>query len=975
MRAFLKLGANVCAQDIRGQTFLHTGCNSCSINTINLLYEDAPSVVRNLLEIKDKDNNGVLDLAKSKTLNFRQPILQLYVWCKPMLTKDEAYSHIQNHDVYTLKDAALKQECIEYLISFGIDLASDDGIVPLGIALFYGDIETAEFLISKGAALDRQHPDGYYAFHTVHDENTFCFVQKNVRDLTLKDKNGESLLDNILLTGNTKFTQRVLQDPTTSFKIDSETIFRLIHTKKEEGLTKEFLYILHSFFPELTNIEDTFGNSVLHYAVKYGHNKMSGCLIMLGAKVTSKNHAGKTPIDLCFERKDSSIMKLFHKFVRSSMQIEEKTDYKEAQIEVLAKNNCSKILMQIAQREDIYEQRILCALLKARVAKPFYKNVVDDDIKLTEFVQAACELLDKKTGISFHIIDYTLRINHSLPLTKETLDTIEHFLKIIPHGDKSSRIKLFIALQTHDDLLEIEKTLGLQQIEIEQQLERDIFFTLSKEQQLLVLNYAQIYRMRKAAPLAILCLKNNENTDPDILAMSLKVLKKTATPIKHKHYFDILNKDFPIHLKIMAAHALTNSTIQPQEIQARDALILLLKRSDESVQIALLQALLEYDFSVENDRAVDVLCSLDTRSKNVELERALAFVLCTIPHEKALLKALSIIESDTWDFFDFQPLRNRETINGYFDVFAYRPAFCDNRDAMRRSIAERLVSMQLDDMRDEIETEYESYKKSPEKCPELEKIKEAICSLDYQFRNLGFSLFLPENRPLFRGISARKGERMGQASVVDLLIRGAGGCDLSLLEKKAAGTWAKVNQVFTSKSLGYVTAGNYFTNNGILMLINSNHFNENLLRRQIRIEKESSKLNFVFYKTVPLSAFMKIYVSNELRISIESILAKQEIEKSEQATFLDQQTPFTRKKLYNSLVMHADKVSYYKAEEITKSTTKQEMKRMMNSDNLSDITESDLIEVNIKRQIARLILKNKLHDTPFAPCIEAAMNI
>jgi hypothetical protein len=268
---------------------------------------------------------------------------------------------------------------------------------------------------------------------------------------------------------------------------------------------------------------------------------------------------------------------------------------------------------------------------------------------------------------------------------------------------------------------------------------------------------------------------------------------------------------------------------------------------------------------------------------------------------------------------------------------------------MNGIIRQRLVELMRDRLEPEAKMILADYKKQKDSHPDLLQLERNIKGFKHMTRYFPMLLFMPKDRVCFRGINARKGEKLAQASFTDFFVQGSGASDLSLFDRYDTGTWSKVGQMFCSTTLDYVTE-RFFDQDGLLMAIRSESLNEALLRRQIRLEREYS-IHYVSYEKFAHHQISRIFLATHQKDRVEE-LASTPLRKVTKDT---PKSPTLHKiaarNLTRSKPSHApslrDRVTYFKPED----SLSAQMKKIMAQENLREATTEEIIDENLIRRI------------------------
>ena len=968
---------------------LHHACVLGNPDLIKLLLPSDKDLLAEHLNARAQNGKTPLHIAleKHNSLECVVLLLEKYMEFNIQVPQDKTETLLDDLLIDNRYDIAA------YLIQSGFDLnkVSQDKMTSLAESLKCGDLKAAQFLMDSGAKLDTPLKNGVYPFHHAHSsKDTVEFVLKEGCDLLQKDDEGYSLLDRVIVHANIDTLKYILEHHKDAINSNDADLIRYLlpavtafynqppYLNVSRSFSKIFddmdiINEMLSKFPNLFTAKDERGQTLFHHACKFGSFDIIKHLISRGWSLFEKDNSGKTPLMVCIELNRDCSRVITELGIQNNLEVSD--EFSNVFKECLPKNKSENALLQP-----------LLFLLNARVPT-FYDEYGHND-ELLQFVIAV-----KNSNIPDHamphIIGYALKMNNTIPLTRKTIETIERiYLQI---QDKENLVtNFFLALQTHENLSEIERaiTLDVKNEKCREQFDNPSnFYSLPIEEQIELLNYAQVFRMRKAVPIALHILK--QNSAHELLTCTcLKVLSKAGIPTDRVDLLKIIHGDrFSMACKIEALKTLCKINPDPMDAKAKKILFDLLQNSSENEEFTLgiLECLQSYTFSKEDKEIIDGTIAFKDGIKTPSLLRACAFLLSQMPDIEALKAALSIVVvPPIWGEIErFVHGEDRAEHYGDYDMFTYRPKFHDSAYTMKRIIAERLVNLHRVELQHEINAEYEEYKKSPTspQFKHLQDLQNYIKSIRHQDRCLTSPLYFPEEKVLLRGINSRKGEVLGEEALRDLLTKGAGSADLSLFSDRVSGTWGKTGQTFASTSVQYVTNG-YFDTDGSLIFFDTNYLNERMLRRDMRLQKEVG-IHTVNYSTIPHAAIRHIFVPKIYEPVLSNLIKdKRQIEKEDASlvsSIWDKIPKKSMKLMHASLTRRLpdaksphEKITFFEKPNPL-ITLKKLVKTTMHEKGLKTPKTEEIIEENIKRQIARSLLCDIIEDKQLQRCLKAAM--
>ena len=547
-----------------------------------------------------------------------------------------------------------------------------------------------------------------------------------------------------------------------------------------------------------------------------------------------------------------------------------------------------------------------------------------------------------------NLLEWEYKMNQNIPLTVDVLDFVAK------HKDSPHFVQLKLALQTHPSFQEVKRI--IENGKIAQPFpEKKDFFNLSIQAQREFLCRAQVLRERKALTVANHVLKESntrDSVDQEVLQMALKLYKSTGIEGSSQTMCRLMtlvkNKKFNTQTHALAIQAISEIEYEPTAPERKTFLIEELKKTqDPLLQKVLLDALALYTFS-KNENLDELIGYLQKTSSSPTLDpslkHSLVFLATILPDERALRIAYDLVNASEWEISGPADLLGRI---GDFTLFTFRPSFHDSKNSINRIIGQRLVDLNRDKLEQPAAQSVETFKSNKSSQPALSQLEDNILGITTYFRHIPMQLFLPPGTVGFRGLNQRKGDVLSEASFIDFWLKGTGSSDLSLFDRFEYGTWSKVGQMFTSTTLDYVI-NHFFDVHGLLMTIPAETLNEQMLRRNIRLECERS-IHYVTYSKISHHQISRVFLSTSKHEKIEELakpstnskkidkIARRNLERA-------QHIPHERDR---KSVKLRDKIVYFKPEN---SLTNQ-IEQFMKVDNVRQATVPEIIDETLKRHI------------------------
>jgi len=604
------------------------------------------------------------------------------------------------------------------------------------------------------------------------------------------------------------------------------------------------------------------------------------------------------------------------------------------------------------------QQKTLETLFQ-RVVERGVVPVVDDSVALCKYAEelpvSHCDHFLK------NYLEEDIRLNQSIPLTKEAMKHIFHAKP--KNGEQLMHFRM--ALQTHDSYEEVIE--AFKDPDLDPIIELSQFESCSVEEKKNYLLQSVILRKREALFLAGHIIKRWETEDLELVSLSLRLcIKVEVAPSKSTPLLllDILENFNHREVKILAAKALGNN---PQdETIIYKLLHLIHTANDHDIKSALIDALCLSMLEKMSDVVYEVLSRIETNDQ--ALQKSMARALSTLKSEKALKKAAEIITGSAWG--DTQA--NHFVIAGAYPTYQFRPHFYDNRFQMKKIIGERLVELN----REKYEAKALLGIENSDSLG-VKKIKEMILNMPDSARYIPFQLALPKGKSVFRAILALKGVSLAEDAFHDLLLKGAGSSDLSLYDYDRNhifgpcehGMWAKVSQIFTGTNLRYDRECPELDKYFVTMAIPSEEINEMNLWQNIRWECEQKILNAASYSCIRQHQISKIFASTDHEKDLpstswkatKSLTSNHKIKKI-------MQRELAKSRSTEQLLLR-DRIHWFDPEE----SYEAQLNKFLETEGLQEATTDEIVQENMVRQWIREKLFEKESDPALKACLEASV--
>ncbi|KAH9498505.1 Transient receptor putative cation channel sub A member 1 [Bulinus truncatus] len=183
-----------------------------------------------------------------------------------------------------------------------INKRDKDNYTPLLLAAFYGNVETVDLLLRKGADYTAVDKYDKTAIFLAAEKNHLNVLTKLLADPRVKRLvNDSDCYDNDPIhiaaqKGYLEVVQLLLKNGAYLDTKNEEELTPL-HCAAKYGRTN-IVRELIKHDKTIVNHEDENSNTALHVAARYGHHKVAKVLLGLGADVSSRNYNRWTPLDL-----------------------------------------------------------------------------------------------------------------------------------------------------------------------------------------------------------------------------------------------------------------------------------------------------------------------------------------------------------------------------------------------------------------------------------------------------------------------------------------------------------------------------------------------------------------------------------------------------------------------------------------------------------------------------------------------------
>lgn len=532
--------------------------------------------------------------------------------------------------------------------------------------------------------------------------------------------------------------------------------------------------------------------------------------------------------------------------------------------------------------------------------------------KISEWYQAASIISTFKVSFPDHdladqlfdecLMRYGHPLQHQPSGLKDFLDAFQHV------GNSEEKLALFFnALQNGHALQEI--VTALQDGVFGTVLDKETFGSLTDDEKEAHLTYFVVTRQREGLPICKSILKTfQKNPSNQALAkqviLALRMMRELPSyisiPVLERILFLLWHENSDI--AIAAIEALEASHLIQHNARVKMVLFAKLREPhyDMRLKIGIIRTLgllsLSYDEILDQLIVSYLIDILPYEPKDVRIEIALLFA--QIRNRKALHAASQVVMSSDWDDFDDQYLKDREIYLGTHAsakhrIFIGMPEFTWSRSSLSALILDRLISLFPTMQRDSRDIA-ESIVKGDSAEISREQFFNACTSLGltvddldtiYEFAN-GLSqlaqtevryypcrLEYPVTTPLYRGINCRKGEKLFERALTDILSHGCVAGDLSCLGSTYdCGTWFKQGIAFCSHDLETVFE-NYGSNeneNAAIIKVDPNYVNQELGGYRARWEYEGN-FNTALCRGIPREAITAIYLPKKFKDDLQAL--------------------------------------------------------------------------------------------------------
>uniref|UniRef100_A0ABD2WCP8 Uncharacterized protein n=1 Tax=Trichogramma kaykai TaxID=54128 RepID=A0ABD2WCP8_9HYME len=210
-----------------------------------------------------------------------------------------------------------------------VDARDKFGNTPLYVALYHSNNKVAEILLKRGADSNLANADGWTPLHVMSERNRSIGLTKILFKLSkaknwpvqvnAREKSGNTPLHSALSYNNHKVATLLLKngaDPNLANE-DGETPLHIICMRScDDDLLEIFFKICNDIKQTVqVNAQDKLGRTSLHYALYYGHKKMTESLLRRGSDPNVANEKGSTPLHVISKANHDNyeLVKLFFK--------------------------------------------------------------------------------------------------------------------------------------------------------------------------------------------------------------------------------------------------------------------------------------------------------------------------------------------------------------------------------------------------------------------------------------------------------------------------------------------------------------------------------------------------------------------------------------------------------------------------------------------------------------------------------------
>ncbi|XP_067685768.1 ankyrin-3-like [Haliotis asinina] len=250
-------GADLLVTDEDGQTILHHACYGGNMEIVNYI------LIQNIVDINSKDDNGVTAVLVAASLGNREVFDFLVRQGADILVADD-----DGQNILHLACQKGNVEMVKYILTkkrLGINTKGSRGMPPVLQSVYYGKKEVFDVLVKQGA------------------------------DLSVVDKNGDSILHLACRRGNVEMVNDILTQK-----------FVNINTKGYMGMPPVLLAVCffnREVFDLLVkkgadlSVVDKHGDNILHLFCRYGNMKMVNYILThTTLNINSTNNKKMTPL-------------------------------------------------------------------------------------------------------------------------------------------------------------------------------------------------------------------------------------------------------------------------------------------------------------------------------------------------------------------------------------------------------------------------------------------------------------------------------------------------------------------------------------------------------------------------------------------------------------------------------------------------------------------------------------------------------
>ncbi|CAB0030422.1 unnamed protein product [Trichogramma brassicae] len=413
----LDKGANPNIPNAEAMTPLHTICQRYDFERLVKMLVECSHAKKQPLHIDAQDKLGWTPLQWALNCNHRKLVQALLRnGANPNLANREGHTPLHiccvRSDDYALAEMLLKI-CEEDYQLVDVDARDRRGDTPLHLALHYGNSNTAELLLRHGADPRVANAQELTPLHIICKNN--CVGRDLVNTLielgkdnfqpvliNAQDNNGNSPLHLALLYNRTSLIEPLLRNGADPNLANNKgcTALHIVCKRCNDVDLVEMLFEISKQVNQLVqvNIQDNYGNSPLHFALRYNRTNLIESLMKNGADPNLANAKGSTALHI--------VCKYYRSHVLAEMLFKNCNDRYQP-VRVNAQDNYGNTPLHSAL---LYNHKNLIKVL--------LENGADPDIANEE----------KSTAL--HIICQKKYSNDSMNLFFKIIDDIQHTVHV-----------------------------------------------------------------------------------------------------------------------------------------------------------------------------------------------------------------------------------------------------------------------------------------------------------------------------------------------------------------------------------------------------------------------------------------------------------------------------------------------------------------------------------------------------------------